>query len=98
MSDESLAHRIRVSLGKAFHHKHTTNEGTVDVEHIANEHGVSEDQVMEQFAWLREQNMVAGPLENEARQIGGVPGANIHDHNITEDGLLWAASGYPAAL
>ena len=96
MSDESLEHRIRVALGNAFHHKHHTGgEGAVDIEHIASEHNVSEDQVKEQLAFLHRQNIIGGPLEFEGMQVAGVPGAMYDDVHITDTGLGWAASGYP---
>jgi hypothetical protein len=95
MTDESRAHRIRVSIGKAFHHKHHDPDGKVDLERIASEHGVSEDQVREQVDYLRQQNLIGGPLEFEGEQIRGVPSSVFDDHHLTPDGLAWANSGFP---
>ena len=92
MSIDSLEHRIRVSLGKAFHHKHTTKEGAVDIEAIASEHGVSNDQVQEQIAYLKRQNILSGPLGMDESQVEGVPAG---DHDLTFNGLGWATAGYP---
>jgi hypothetical protein len=95
MSVESLEHRIRVALGKAFHHKHHTESGSVDILNIASEHEVSEDQVKEQLAYLHRQNLLGGPLEFEGHQVAGVPGGAYDDVHITDAGLGWAAAGYP---
>lgn len=95
MSDESFAHKIRVSIGQAFHHKHHDPAGKVDIESIASEHGVSESQVREQMEYLRSQNMIRGPLSNEGMQVRGVPQTMMDDHHLTEDGLNWAMAGYP---
>jgi hypothetical protein len=95
MSDESFVHKIRVSIGQAFHHKHHNPDGKVDIESIASEHGVSEDQVREQMEYLRGQNMIRGPLSNEGLQVRGVPQYMMDDHHMTEDGLNWAMAGYP---
>ena len=95
MADASLEHRIRVALGRAFHHKHKMRDGSVDIEHIASEHGVSEDQVMEQFAWLRNQGLIDGPLNNESRQIGKIPAEMIDQHHLTGEGLNWAETDFP---
>src|SRR6188472_2212375 len=95
MSIDSVEHRIRVSIGKVLHHKRTNPEGTVDIEHIAQEHGVSEDQVREQVAWLRSQNLVGGPLEIEGQQVSQVPNEALGLHDLSEAGLAWAMAGYP---
>ena len=95
MTDDSLAYKIRVSIGKAFHHKHHDPEGKVDLEGIASEHGVSEDQVREQLGYLRQQNLIGGPLEFEGEQIRRVPSAVFDDHHLTPDGVAWAASSFP---
>lgn len=95
MTQTSLEHRIRVSLGKALHHRRNDADGVVDIEHIASEHGVSEDQVMEQVGWLREQNLVDGPLQSESGQIGKIPASEWPNHKLTSDGLEWAGAGFP---
>lgn len=95
MSDESIFHKIRVDIGKAFHHKRTDPEGMVDIESIASENGVSEDQVREQMSYLHSQNMIRGPLANEGLQVRGVPDGELDQHHLTEDGLAWANAGYP---
>jgi hypothetical protein len=96
MSVESVEHRIRVALGKAFHHKHHNPDGAVDLENIAAEHGVSEDQVKEQMAYLRNQNILAGPLAVEGAQVSGVPAEFYGDqHSLSDNGLAWASAGYP---
>lgn len=95
MSQTSLEHRIRVSLGKALHHRHHDPDGVADIESIASEHGVSEDQVMEQVAWLREQNLIEGPMQNESGQIGHIPPSEWPNHRLTSDGLDWAGAGFP---
>jgi len=96
MSENSIEHRIRVALGKALHHKHRTGSGSVDLEHIASEHNVSVDQVKEQFSWLREQNLVGGPLDLEGEQIARVPAYWFDEHELTDQGLEWAEAGFPA--
>jgi hypothetical protein len=96
MSYASLEHRIRIALGKAFHHKHHTGaEGAVDIGNIASEHNVSEDQVKEQLAFLHANNVLSGPLALEGEHTAGVPAAMYHDVHITDAGLGWAAAGYP---
>jgi hypothetical protein len=97
MSIDSIEHRIRVSIGKVLHHKHTNAnpDGTVDIEHIAREHGVSEDQVREQVAWLRGQNLIGGPLEIEGQQVSQVPNETLGNHQLSDAGLAWAMAGYP---
>lgn len=96
MSENSLEHRIRVALGKVFHHKHKSGSGAVNIEQIASEHDVSVSQVKEQFAWLREQNLINGPLDVESEQISHVPASWFQDHELTEEGLEWAESGFPS--
>ena len=98
MTEESLEHRIRVALGKAFHHKHTTQSGDVDVESIASEHGVSNDQVREQISYLKSQDIISGPMALEGAQVAGVPGSVSDDSILTATGLGWAETGYPAFL
>jgi len=95
MSIESIEHKIRVSIGKALHHNRSNPEGKVDIEHVAEEHGVSEDQVREQVAWLHRQNLVGGPLANESLQVAGVPGGSLGDLQYTEAGMAWSMAGYP---
>ena len=95
MSIESIEHKIRVSIGKALHHNKSDQEGKLDIEHIADEHGISQDQVQEQVAWLHRQNLVAGPLEYESQQVSGVPGASLRKLDYTEAGLAWSMAGYP---
>ena len=95
MAENSLEHRIRVALGKALHHKHRTGSGSVDIENIASEQGVSVDQVKEQFVWLREQNLAGGPLDLEGEQIAKVPAGWFGDHELTDAGLEWAEEGFP---
>lgn len=95
MTDDSLAHKIRVSIGKAFHHKHHDPSGKIDLESIASEHGVSEDQVQEQMSYLRQQNLIGGPLESEGQQISQVPSSVFDDHHLTPDGIIWATAGFP---
>ena len=95
MAAESLEHRIRVSLGKALHHRHHDQDGVADIENIASEHGVSEDQVMEQVSWLREQNLIEGPMQNESGQIARIPASEWSNHKFTSDGLEWAGAGFP---
>jgi hypothetical protein len=97
MTESSLEHRIRVALGRAFHHRHRNGSGSVDIEDIAAEHGVSEDQVMEQLAWLRHQNLLGGPMMDESLQVAGVPLAGYDEHHLTDEGVAWAESGYPEA-
>lgn len=96
MAGPSLEHRIRADIGKALHRRHVDGSGTVDIEHIAREQGVSEDQVREQFDWLREQNLVQGPLAEEGEQIEDVPADWYGAHSLTDLGLAWAENGYPA--
>jgi hypothetical protein len=98
MTEESLEHRIRVSLGKAFHHKHKTQAGAVDIEDIASQHGVSNDQVEEQIAFLKSQDILSGPMGLEGEQVSHVPGSVSGDAVLTAVGLQWAESGYPAFL
>ena len=95
MSDDSIIHKIRTSIGEAFHHKHKDPAGKVDIESIASENGVSEDQVREQMEYLRSQNLIRGPLSNEGLQVRGVPSEMMDHHHLTEDGLAWADAGYP---
>jgi hypothetical protein len=96
MAVDSVEHRIRVALGKAFHHKHQHPEGAVDLGNIAAEQGVSEDQVKEQMTYLRDQNILAGPEAVESEQISGVPAELFGDeHSLSDDGLAWASAGYP---
>lgn len=96
MSDESWEHRVRVALGKAFHHRHHNPEGAVDLEHIAREQGVSEDQVKEQMAYLREQNLLVGPLASEGQQVSGVPSHTFADqHQLSDAGFAWVSAGFP---
>jgi hypothetical protein len=95
MTQPSLEHRIRVSLGNALHRRHHGQPGVEDIESIASEHGVSEDQVMEQVAWLREQNLIDGPLQNESGQISHIPASEWPDHKLTSAGLEWAGAGFP---
>jgi len=96
MSIDSIEHKIRVSIGKVLHHKHhNPEEGSVDIEHIAQEHGVSEDQVREQMTWLRTQNLIAGPLEYEGMQVSEVPMESLGAHDLSESGMAWAMAGYP---
>ncbi len=95
MSDDSIIHKVRVSIGKAFHYKHKDPAGKVDLESIASENGVSEDQVREQMEYLRSQNLIRGPLSNEGMQVRGVPAELMDNHHLTEDGLAWADAGYP---
>jgi hypothetical protein len=96
MAAPSLEHRIRAELGRALHRRHVDGSGTVDIAHIAREQGVSEDQVREQFAWLREQNLVQGPMDLESEQIDDVPPSWYGAHSLTDLGLAWAENGYPA--
>jgi hypothetical protein len=98
MTEESLEHRIRVSLGKMFHHNHKTQSGDVDIEGIASEHGVSNDQVREQIAYLKSQDILSGPMALEGAQVSGVPGSGSDNSILTATGLGWAESGYPAIL
>src|SRR5687768_8182197 len=42
MAGPSLEHRIRADLVRALHRKHLDGSGTVDIEHIARENGVSQ--------------------------------------------------------
>ncbi len=95
MSIESIEHKIRVSVGKALHHNRSHAEGQVDIEHVAQEHGVSEDQVREQVAWLRSQNLVNGPLEYESQQVSHVPTESLGNVQFSDAGLAWAMAGYP---
>lgn len=95
MTDDSLAHQIRVSLGKAFHGKHLDPAGKVDIESIASENGVSESQVREQMNYLRTQNMIRGPLANEGLQVRDVPDHEPNAHDLTDEGLAWSLAGYP---
>lgn len=95
MSENSLEHRIRVALGKALHHKHRTKSGSVNLEDVAAEHDVSVDQVKEQFGWLREQNLIGGPLDLEGEQIANVPAYWFEEHELTDQGLDWAEAGFP---
>lgn len=95
MTDDSIFHKIRVDLGKAFHHKHTNPDGKVDIESIATENGVSQSQVQEQMEYLRRQNLIAGPMANEGLQVRGVPDSELDQHNLTQDGLAWSMAGYP---
>jgi DNA-binding GntR family transcriptional regulator len=95
MSIESIEHKIRVSIGKALHHNKSNPDGKVDVEHVADEHGVSEDQVREQMAWLHNQNLIGGPLANESRQVSQVPYGSLNDVEFSEAGLAWSMAGYP---
>jgi hypothetical protein len=94
MTDHALNHPIRVAIGRALHHKHLTHAGSVDLEHIASELGVSEDQMLEQFAWLREQKLISGPLGTESEQIDHVPTSSFDQHRLTDEGLAWAESGF----
>ncbi len=94
MTEQSIEHRIRVAIGKAFHHKHQTQAGTVDLQNIAAQHGVSEDQVKEQMAYLRSQNLLDGPLAAEGEQIADVPITGFGDYQLTEEGLAWVEAGY----
>jgi hypothetical protein len=96
MAAVSLEHRIRVDIGKALHRKHLDQAGAVDVEHIARENDVSQDQVEEQFRWLREQNLVQGPMTDESEQIADVPANWYGAHSLTDLGLMWAENGFPA--
>ncbi len=96
MAGVSLEHRIRAAIGKALHRRHLDGSGVVDIEHIARENGVSQDQVNEQFNWLREQNLVQGPLANESRETQNVPASWYDAHSLTDLGLMWAENGYPA--
>lgn len=95
MTHESIEHRIRAALGKAFHHKHESGEETASLENIASEHGVSEDQVKEQLSYLRSQNLLGGPLAIEGQGVANVPIGNFADHELTDEGLAWARAGYP---
>ncbi len=94
MTEESIEHRIRVEIGKAFHHKHQTQSGTVDLQNIAAQHGVSEDQVKEQIAYLKKQNILGGPLAGEGEQVANVPFAALASYELTDEGLAWAGAGY----
>ncbi len=94
MSEDSIEHRIRVAIGKAFHHKHQTGEGSANLENIAAEHGVSEDQVKEQIAYLKKQNYLGEPLAGEGAQVANVPFAGFAAYALTEEGLAWAGAGY----
>ena len=96
MAGPSLEHRIRADIGKALHRKHVDGSGEVDVEHIARENGVSQDQVQEQFTWLRQQNLVQGPMADESEQIEDVPPSWYGAHSLTDLGLAWAENGFPA--
>ena len=95
MTGSSLEHRIRADIGKALHRKHLDGSGEVDIEHIARENGVSQDQVDEQFTWLREQNLAQGPLAIEGEAIDDVPSNWYGAHSLTDLGLAWAENGYP---
>jgi hypothetical protein len=55
---------------------------------------VSEDQLKEQLAYLRSQNLIGGPLAIEGEQTIGVPSATYKDTYLTEEGLAWAEAGY----
>jgi len=94
MTEESIEHRIRVAIGKAFHHKHQTGTGTVDLDNIASDHGVSEDQVKEQIAYLKKQNVIGGPMASEGEQVANVPISGFGEYQLTEEGLAWAGAGY----
>jgi hypothetical protein len=96
MAGASLEHRIRADIGKALHRRHLDGAGVVDIEHIARENGVSQDQVEEQFSWLREQNLVQGPMDIESEQVADVPANWYGEHSLTDLGLAWAENGYPA--
>jgi hypothetical protein len=95
MAGPSLEHRIRADLVRALHRKHLDGSGTVDIEHIARENGVSQDQVEEQFNWLREQNLVQGPMDIESDQVAAVPADWYGAHSLTDLGRAWAEDGYP---
>ncbi len=95
MSDDKT-HAIRQSIGKVVYwNTQNDNEGKADIESIAREHNVSEDQVRDQMEFLRSQNLIRGPLANEGLQVREVPGHMLAHHTLTEDGLAWADAGYP---
>lgn len=94
MAEDSIEHRIRVAIGKAFHHKHETGEASANLENIAGEHGVSEDQVKEQVAYLKKQNVLGGPLAAEGEQVANIPFGAYAAYALTDEGLAWAGAGY----
>lgn len=96
MAAASLEHRIRADIGKALHRKHLDAAGALDIEHIARENDVSQDQVEEQFKWLRQQNIIQGPMELEGEEIEDVPPTSYGAHSLTDLGLAWAENGFPA--
>jgi hypothetical protein len=98
MTPETLDQRIRAALGEVFHRKQRLDTGDVDIEAIASEHGVSEEQILEQMAWLREQSLIGGPLEEEGRQISGLPYSGYDEHHLTNRGVAWAEAGFPEVL
>lgn len=95
MSDDHLIHRLRVSIGEAFHHHHLSGEGEVDLSHVAAAHGVSDDEVNEQLQYLRDQNIIGGPEGADGSASGGITGDVANGEYLTTAGLAWAASGFP---
>ena len=95
MTDDHLIHKLRVSIGQAFHHHHTNGGDEIDLGQVANEHGVSDAEVNEQLQYLRDQNLIGGAEGFDSTSPGGIMGDVSNDEYLTSAGLAWAAAGFP---